>query len=120
MPISVFISYSHRDQVLRDELESHLSNLKRQQIISSWYDGNIVPGTEWQQIFEHLASAQIILLLISADFLASDFCYSIEMEQALTRHAAKEHASSPLFCVLLIGRIASSPICKRCRRLVNQ
>jgi hypothetical protein len=80
MAYEVFISYSHRDKELRNELDKHLSNLKRQNIIASWYDGNISPGTEWEPlIIEHLKRAQIILLLVSADFMASDFCYSIEM-----------------------------------------
>src|SRR6266566_5780382 len=89
MAIEIFVSYSHKDRALRDELEIHLSNLKRQNIISSWYDGDISPGAEWEpQIMERLTSAQIILLLISADFIHSDFCYSIEMKQAIDRHNA--------------------------------
>jgi hypothetical protein len=92
MPYSVFISYSHRDRELRQELETHLSNLKRQNIIASWYDGDISPGTDWKaQILKHLNTDQIILLLISADFIASDFCYSFEMTQAIARHDA-DHA----------------------------
>jgi hypothetical protein len=47
MAFEVFISYSHQDQVLRTELDKHLSNLKRQNIITSWYDGDIIPGTEF-------------------------------------------------------------------------
>ncbi len=95
--LSVFISYSHKDQALRDELEVHLSTLKRLKIISSWYDGDIIPGTEWEvQILEHLKSAQIILLLLSADFIASDFCYSIEMKEAIARHEAGESYVIPI------------------------
>lgn len=89
MAFDVFISYSHKDRELRAELESHLSNLRRQNIINAWYDGNISPGTEWQQqILNQLNTAQIILLLISADFMASEFCYSTEMKQAIARHDA--------------------------------
>jgi len=84
MPFSVFISYSHRDRALHEELETHLSNLRRQNVIASWYDGDISPGTEWKaKILEHLNTDQIILLLISADFMASDFCYGVEMKQAI-------------------------------------
>lgn len=62
MAIEVFISYAHEDQSFREELQKHLNSLRRQQIISSWYDGDIVAGTEWQsQILERLNSAQIIL-----------------------------------------------------------
>ena len=79
-PIEVFFSYAHKDNRLRDQLEIHLSNLKRQNIITGWHDRKIAAGTEWKgQIDSHLESAQIILLLVSADFLASDYCYDVEM-----------------------------------------
>ena len=97
MPFSVFISYSHDDRELRLELEKHLSNLKRQNVITSCYDGDISPGSEWKpQIIEHLNTDHIILLLISADFLASDFCYSIEMTQAIARHDANQARVLPI------------------------
>jgi len=97
MPFSVFISYSHHDRELRKELEKHLSNLKRQNIVTAWYDRDISPGTEWQsQIIEHLTTDQIILLLISADFMASDFCYSMEMTQAIARHDANQARVLPI------------------------
>src|SRR5436190_7773277 len=97
MPYSVFISYSHRDRELRGELEKHLSNLRRQKVIASWYDGDISPGTEWEsQISEHLNRDQIILLLISADFMDSDFCYSIEMTRAIARNDANEARVLPI------------------------
>ena len=73
--IEVFISYSHKDEELRDELEKHLSILKHLKLISTWNDRKIGAGEEWKgQIDEHLNSAQIILLLISADFFASEYC----------------------------------------------
>ena len=97
MPFSVFISYAHRDRALSKELENHLSNLRRQNIIASWYDGDISPGSEWKpQINEHLNSDQIILLLISANFMASDFCYSIEMTRAIARHDANQARVLPI------------------------
>ena len=97
MAYEVFISYSHQDQALCKELEKHLSNLEQQQIIAPWYDGNITPGEEWMpQIMEHLNTDQIILLLISADFIASDFCYSIEMTQAIARHDANQARVIPI------------------------
>ena len=86
-PVEVFISYSHKDKLLRDQMAIQLSNLRRQEVIRDWFDGDIIPGTEWRkQIQQHLESAQIILLLISADFMASEFCYSIEMTRAIQRH----------------------------------
>ena len=97
MPFSVFISYSHQDKALLKELEKHLSNLKRQHVIASWYDGNISPGTEWEsQIITHLNTDQIILLLISADFMDSDFCYSVEMTRAIARHDADQARVIPI------------------------
>ena len=98
MAYEVFISYSHQDQTLRQKLDNHLSNLRQQNIITSWYDGEITAGTNWRsQIMQHLNNAQIILLLISDDFMASEFCYSIEMTQAITRHDANQarHSDHP-------------------------
>ena len=97
MALDVFISYSHKDRALRDELETHLSNLHRQGHISAWYDGDIVPGADWKTaILTHLNKAHLILLLISADFMASDFCYSIEMQQAIARHQANQARVIPI------------------------
>ena len=71
--ITVFISYTHKDEPLLLELEVHLSLLKRQGLISIWYDRQIVPGTNWAEVVDkQLELASIILLLVSADFLASD------------------------------------------------
>jgi len=70
MALDVFIAYSHLDEVLRDQLESHLKLLERQGIIAAWHDRRIVPGTEWaRDIHNYLERANIILLLVSADFL---------------------------------------------------
>jgi hypothetical protein len=97
MAFEVFISYSHKDQELRTELDKHLSNLKRQNVITSWYDGNIIPGTELEpEIMKRLKGAQIILLLVSADFMASDFCYSTEMKEAIARHDANQARVIPI------------------------
>ncbi len=75
--IEVFFSYAHADEVLRNELAKHLSLLANQGMIAGWHDRQIPPGTEWADaISTHLESAQIILLLVSADFLASKYCRS--------------------------------------------
>lgn len=97
MSFDLFISYSHKDRELRDKLEIALSNLRKQNLISDWYDGDIPPGSEWKkQIFAHLDQAQIILLLISPDFIASEFCYSIELARAIARHDNNEARVIPI------------------------
>jgi internalin A len=94
---SLFFSYSHKDEGLRDELETHLKLLQRQRIISTWHDRKILPGTEWdREIDNRLQRAAIILLLISADFVASDYCWDLEVKRALERHAAKEAIVVPV------------------------
>jgi tetratricopeptide (TPR) repeat protein len=86
-PLKLFYCYAHEDKALRNTLDSHLSALKRQKLIEIWYDGEISAGTEWErEINKHLSTADIVLLLVSAAFLASDYCYSKEMERALQRH----------------------------------
>jgi internalin A len=83
----LFYSYSHKDEALKDELETHLKLLQRQNLIWTWHDRCILPGLDWKkELDERLEQAQIILLLVSADFLASDYCYEIEMKRALQRH----------------------------------
>ena len=88
-PVRLVYSYSHRDEGLRNELETHLALLERQGVIAPWSDRKIVAGEDWAgRIDEHFKDADIILLLISADFLRSNYCYEIEMEDALERHRA--------------------------------
>lgn len=95
--IEVFFSYSHKDEDLRDKLENSLVMLQRRKVISAWHDRRIGAGHEWKgQIDEHLNTAQIILLLISDDFLASDYCYDIEMKRALERHDVGEARVIPV------------------------
>lgn len=82
----VFYSYSHRDAEWRDRLGTYLAPLKYQNKIEEWHDRKIEPGADWgKEISVQLASANLILLLVSADFLASDYCFGIEVETALGR-----------------------------------
>lgn len=82
--VEVFFSYSHKDQRLREQLETQLSLLKREGLISSWHDRKIGAGEAWVgQIDKHLNTAHIILRLVSADFIDSDYCYDVEMQRAL-------------------------------------
>ncbi|MEO0771068.1 MAG: NB-ARC domain-containing protein, partial [Cyanobacteria bacterium J06649_4] len=86
-PANVFISYAHEDEALKDELMVHLAPLKRQGKVRSWQDWAIESGVNWDtEIVQQLSTAEIILLLISPDFLASDSCYSVEMQQAVQHH----------------------------------
>ena len=85
--IEVFYSYSHGDEPLRKRLENHLSILLRQGVIAGWHDRMIGAGKDWKgEIDSRLESAQVILLLISPSFVASDYCYDVEMKRALKRH----------------------------------
>lgn len=85
--INVFISYSHADETYKKKLELHLSMLKRSGYISCWNDRLITPGKEWnREINENLINSELILLLISADFMASSYCYDIEVIKALELH----------------------------------
>jgi hypothetical protein len=86
-PAEVFISYAHEDAEFRERLEKHLSILRKTNVISTWHDRQILPGQEWgHQIDSHVESADVILLLVSENFLASTYCYDIEMKRALERH----------------------------------
>lgn len=97
LALTLFYSYSHKDETLRDELNKHLKLLQRQGIIDAWYDRDITAGTDWAEAIDtHLNTADIILLLISADFLASDYCYETEMQRALERHNHKEARVIPI------------------------
>lgn len=95
--VEVFCSYAHEDEVWRQKLETHLSLLRRQGLITLWHDRLIVSGTDWVHAIDlHLETASIILLLVSAHFFASDYCYGIEMQHALKRHEAGEAHVIPL------------------------
>ncbi|NKL39163.1 toll/interleukin-1 receptor domain-containing protein [Rhizobium sophorae] len=94
---SVFFSFSHADGALRDQLEKQLSMLRRQGVIETWHDRRVGAGDEFErEIDEHINTDDIILLLVSADFLASDYCYDIEMKRAMERHERKEAIVIPV------------------------
>ena len=96
-PLDVFYSYAHEDGSYRDMLNTHLSLLRRQGLIRQWSDRDITGGMEWDpEILRKLEEAHIILLLISADFLASDFIWNEEMKRAMERHAAGQARVIPI------------------------
>jgi internalin A len=95
--LRVFCSYSHKDETLREELETILKPMQRQKFIESWSDHKIIAGQELdEEIKKNLQSADIILMLVSADFIASDYCNDIEVAQAIKRHEAKEAQVIPI------------------------
>jgi len=94
---NVFYSYSHRDAQLRDELAKYLAPLTRQGRLVEWYDRKIEPGLQWESVIsDKLGSADLILLLVSADFLASDYCFGVEMEIAMQRVKNREAKGVPV------------------------
>jgi hypothetical protein len=96
-PVEIFCSYAHEDEEWREKLETHLSLLKRLGLVSFWHDRLIAPGTSWAKTIDaHLETASVILLLVSADFFASDYCYGTEMKRALEREAAEEARVIPI------------------------
>lgn len=96
-PIELFYCYARKDRDLRDELDAHLTGLRRSGLVTTWHDGEIVAGTAWEEEIEtHLNTADIILLLVSPEFIRSDYCYSKEMKSALERHHAKKARVVPI------------------------
>jgi T3SS (YopN, CesT) and YbjN peptide-binding chaperone 3/TIR domain len=84
--VRVFYSYSHEDAAMMQSVRSHLAMLRRSGLIEEWFDRDIEAGQQWRvEIAEELERADLVLLLVSADFLNSDFCYEEEMTRALER-----------------------------------
>ncbi len=113
---SLFFSYSHVDEALRDQLEVHLSGLKRQGLLSSWHDRRITAGTEVDNaISENLDAADVILLLVSPNFINSDYCYEREMKRAMERHQKREARVIPVILrpchwhELMFGKLLAAP-----------
>lgn len=114
---SLVFSYSHADEALRNELEKHLSPLKRMGKITTWHDRRIILGQEFEnQIDHYFSQADIILLLVSSDFIASDYCYQVEMTNALERHNRGEAVVIPVILrecawkMLPFGRILAATV----------
>ena len=96
--VEVILFYlSHADEGLRNQLEKHLSALKHQGLLETWHDRRITVGQVFNaEIDAHLEAAEVILLLISSDFLASDYCYKREMARAMERHEARDAIVIPV------------------------
>lgn len=95
--LKIFCCYAHADEHLMEKLKLHLKPQQRQGLVQIWHDRDISAGTEWEQeIQEQLHTAQIILLLVSPEFIASDYCYTAEMQRALERHRRAEVRAIPI------------------------
>src|SRR5579859_7888475 len=87
--IKLFYCYAREDKDLREQLEKRLRILSNKYNLIHWYDREILPGQDWKRtIHQHLSTAQMILLLISPNFMTSGYCYGIEMVEALEREKA--------------------------------
>jgi TIR domain len=86
-PVNVFFCYAPEDEDLRAELEKHLALLSRQGYVRGWSSRRLGAGAEWRgEIDRRLDEADAVLLLVSADFLASDYLFDVELRRALERH----------------------------------
>jgi hypothetical protein len=95
--IEVVFSYSHHDEKMRSALDKHLSALKHNGAVRTWQDVMMRAGSEFEtEISSHFDHAELILLLVSANFLASDYCYNKEMKRAMERHEAGEARVIPI------------------------
>ena len=95
--VKIFYCYAPEDRALLDQLDKQLSPLKRFREITSWSDCDIHAGKDWaQEIQTHLAEASIVLVLLSPDFIASDYCYNEQMQTALHQHHAGKACIIPI------------------------
>jgi hypothetical protein len=95
--LNLFVSYCHADEIVKTELLKHLEPLRRLQLIETWHDRQIKAGEDWgNKISVNLERADIIVLVVSIDFINSKYCYDIELDRALERHTAREAVIIPL------------------------
>ena len=96
-PLRAFVSYSQKDERHRQALDAALAQLKRNALISVWHDRKILPGQGWdEEIDKNLEIADIILVLVSFDFLNSDYAYTREMQRAIERHKSGSATVVPI------------------------
>lgn len=95
--LNVFVSYAHADEQAKNDLLKHLEPLRRLEIIKAWNDRMLKPGEDWgKKISDNLEKADIILLLVSIDFINSPYCYDIELDRAIERHTNGESVVIPV------------------------
>ncbi len=96
-PVELFYCYADADELLCIELDKHLNLLRREGAITTWHKRLVTAGADWAETLdEHLNSAAVILLLISVDFVSSDYCYGIELQRAIQRHRVGEARVIPI------------------------
>jgi tetratricopeptide (TPR) repeat protein len=96
-PLHIFLSFAHEDRAFRDTLDKHLTALQKTGLIDDWHKHEISPGSNWQNVIdEQLNQADIILLFITPNFIASNYCYSVQMKQALEKHDAGDVRVIPI------------------------
>lgn len=99
MKRKVFISYSHKDDSHKNKFITHLSSLVRNEEIEIWHDRKILPSQDWsKEISEKLESSDIVICLISADFIASTYCYGKELSRSLE---LQEEGKLKCICIIL-------------------
>ena len=96
-PVALFYSYAHEDEPLRDELQGHLKLLERRGLLAPWHDRQIVPGADWAAAIDaNLQGAELVLLLLSKDFIESDYIMGVELAAAMKRHAEQAATVVPI------------------------
>ena len=96
-PVTLFYSYAHEDEALRDELQGHLKLLERRGLLAPWHDRQIRPGADWgTEIDLNLKRAELVLLLVSKDFIESDYIMGVELAAAMQRHATQTASVVPI------------------------
>ena len=97
-PIQVFLSFSRKDEGFVQALRNHLSNLERQGELQVWTQSALPPGSTWEPaLLARLQAADLVLLLVSADFNASKFIQEKELAITLERHRRGEVDVLPIF-----------------------
>jgi ABC-type phosphate transport system substrate-binding protein len=111
--VSIFLSYSRKDGDMLSRLNTHLAGLRHTQKIKTWHDRDIEAGSEWEPAIQHqLNTADIVVLLISADFIASEYCYGNELRRAIERHNAGEAIVIPIILKPCLWNLREIPFSK--------
>lgn len=110
-PVTCFISYANQDEHLFKQFETHLKIMRKQGAIRSWHQGMIAPGDDWRaKTARELAAADVVLLLLSPDFLASDYLDDEHVAQAIRRHERQEARVIPI--IVRDCQLTGSPLAR--------